>query len=482
MRAKILVSLMFFTLLFPVASSAVTMDLAPEFNPLCWRKDECDKTRADILNKEVKDVKLDTTGWLKEEPCAQEGWGKCLPSGITVTEISFGGKNKFANLGDFLKTNYELALTVAGILAVIMIIVAGVQWVTSGGNSEMITSAKKRIGGALTGLLIAYLSYTILTTINPALVNLRLPQNFMIRPFKITPQYCRETSTGTLFALASKKGEAVNKEKMKDPSVKMEAMTPNSMTCGDNFFIEGGGGSTCMGTACSEKNKTCLPFTTNGSEIANNNPNCEEAQLAVHFTIDPLVKLSELFKIVVDVEDPVWMNKDYNVPFWAVCEAVDSKKLYIGDKWEKWDDNAEEGRKTFMVEKKPYNEYYMLINHLNPNGPSPAHPEDFWNCVEGDKLVGFVFKNEFFVNSNFIDANFSVSENYTGPWQSIEKNGYISIPSLENGVFINAKIDTNNLPSLIKDKWNNPAEMHWDGIGDSYHCVKPGCDDPIFFY
>lgn len=467
---KFLFLIIFFSLLTPVVSLAASTDLAPSFNPICWRKDDCIATRAQILQQEVKGAKADAAGWLQEDPCTGD-WGKCLPSGITVTEIAFGGKKEFANLGDFLKTNFDLAIAVAGILAVIMIIIAGVQWVTSGGNSEMITSAKKRIGGALTGLLIAYLSYTILNTINPALVNLRLPQNFLVRPFKIAPEYCRDIPADSkpLFAEAAKKDEKVDPKKMLDKNLKMVSTTPDQMSCGTKYFIEGGGGATCMGSFCGvNSGKSCLPFTTNGDQIANNIPNCEAAQLAVHFTIDPTVALKEFFTPIGQVEDQEWMSPTYSNPFWAVCETAVSKKLYIGNKWEQWD--TADGRKTIAISKAPYDEYYLLINNLNPHGQKPTFPEDHWKChFSGDKVVGFVFKSEFFLNWSPIDPNFYVSNSYLGPWDSISTNGFISIEDLEKGIFINAKIDLINLPKFAKDNLTEPDELYIDGKESNGH-------------
>ena len=58
-------------------------------------------------------------------------------------------------------------------LAIVLIIVAGLQWTVSGGNPEMIKRAQKRISGALIGLALAVGSYTILYTINPELVEFR---------------------------------------------------------------------------------------------------------------------------------------------------------------------------------------------------------------------------------------------------------------------------------------------------------------------
>ncbi len=76
-------------------------------------------------------------------------------------------------IGEYLSATYRYLIVVAGLVAVIVIIVAGIQWTASGGNSSTIESAKNRIIGALTGLGLAVGSYVILYTINPDLVNFR---------------------------------------------------------------------------------------------------------------------------------------------------------------------------------------------------------------------------------------------------------------------------------------------------------------------
>ncbi|MCX6781679.1 MAG: hypothetical protein NTW66_00945 [Candidatus Magasanikbacteria bacterium] len=145
-------------------------------NPLCWTKDACTMKRQSMLGSSGGSA---ADGWVQEEPCTGE-YGKCLPIGITKTQISFGGTNTFFNAGDFIKNIYNYSLVAIQILAVIVIIIAGAQWITSGGNAEAIGKAKKRIGGAVIGMIIALMSYTILNTINPATVNLRLPQVWLL--------------------------------------------------------------------------------------------------------------------------------------------------------------------------------------------------------------------------------------------------------------------------------------------------------------
>ncbi len=76
-------------------------------------------------------------------------------------------------LGEYLSAIYRYLVVFAGLLAVIIIIISGIQWSASGGNSGTIESAKNRIIGALTGLGLAVGSYIILYTINPELVAFR---------------------------------------------------------------------------------------------------------------------------------------------------------------------------------------------------------------------------------------------------------------------------------------------------------------------
>ncbi|HLC69908.1 MAG TPA: pilin [Patescibacteria group bacterium] len=204
-----------------------TEDVPPELNPICWQQKECEEKRRLILDatgiqgEEYMDEKV-KEGWVpNEEPCNKDGWGKCLPANLTRTEISFGGKNTFTNVGQFLQTNYNYLLGIAAILAVAMIVIAGFQWTASGGNSEMIGSAKKRITGAIIGLFIAYMSFFILNTINPALVNLRLPQTWLIRAQQLADTFCDSVDPSAKLAHAGQGNNLVPFESLKATDFKI---------------------------------------------------------------------------------------------------------------------------------------------------------------------------------------------------------------------------------------------------------------------
>lgn len=72
---------------------------------------------------------------------------------------------------------YTWSIVVAAILAVLMVTLGGYLYMTAGGNAEQSTKGKDFIWQALAGLGILFLSYIILATINPDLVNFNDPFN-----------------------------------------------------------------------------------------------------------------------------------------------------------------------------------------------------------------------------------------------------------------------------------------------------------------
>lgn len=77
-------------------------------------------------------------------------------------------------LPDYLSKLIPIIISVAGILAVVIIVIAGLQYITAAGNTSQIASAKSRIWSAIGGLLLLISSYLILNTINPDLLKLDL--------------------------------------------------------------------------------------------------------------------------------------------------------------------------------------------------------------------------------------------------------------------------------------------------------------------
>lgn len=85
-------------------------------------------------------------------------------------------RGKVDDLADYLGIIYQFLISIVGVVAGVFILVGGFQYLTAGGDAGRVTSAKRRIGNALIGFILALSSYVLLNTINPELVNLKLPQ------------------------------------------------------------------------------------------------------------------------------------------------------------------------------------------------------------------------------------------------------------------------------------------------------------------
>lgn len=76
----------------------------------------------------------------------------------------------------YLMQFYRLFVGSMGLIATVMIMFGGFQWILAAGNTSKIDEAKSTIFSAIAGLLIALGSFTILNFLNPRLVELTVPQ------------------------------------------------------------------------------------------------------------------------------------------------------------------------------------------------------------------------------------------------------------------------------------------------------------------
>ncbi len=87
-------------------------------------------------------------------------------------EVPIGSTTTVYGLADYIGTVYAFGVGIVGVLATVMIMFGGWQWIFAGGNEKIIGSAKEYITSAIIGLVLALGSYLILFTINPQLVEL----------------------------------------------------------------------------------------------------------------------------------------------------------------------------------------------------------------------------------------------------------------------------------------------------------------------
>lgn len=411
----------------------------PELNPFCWKKKDCLEVRKsyELGSPSKEDLESGFVSNASVAPCnggtGDDQWGRCLPAGTTKTQISFGGQDRFASIGEFILVMYKYLVGTASIIATVMIVIAGVQWVTSGGNSETISSAKNRIGGALIGLLIAFLSYFILNTVNPALVNFRLPQVWLVRPQSLIPQFCNQvpgaTSGTTKFYFYSgdsdqKSSVDFNKADREHPVIygQNDSVGFPVFSCGRRFLVENGGTQACFGNVCANSVPRDRYMCNKLGLQSDAQYGCSKGELSIHYFIDYRNDLSEQLslageKLFAGLGGLVisgslrtsWLAP--NQGFWGVCDAGAGQQVYISKDTQRkyplryylanngrevrWNDNTN-GVSILANEKVgEYHEYIISFSKL-------ADPENgVWNCNQGGELVGYLLRNETVAKDSF---------------------------------------------------------------------------------
>ena len=268
---NILFALFIFTFLIPQYTFAFS-------DARCFEEKDCYEKRRELGALDEKSIK----GGFKQTPesiksCGGKSikrkgkdinTGFCLAAGSVETNIKIGGRAQFDDIVDFIIYIHQYAIIVGGILAMIVVIVAGFQLTASGGNSAIIGSAKKRIAGAITGLIILILSFTILQSINPKTLELVLPKIWLLQGVALSPLKCDETiKSDPIYKLVAKQKEylsLIKKPKEWQDAIKVVhddeenrliRETPKGTECGDRYTHKGIAAS-CMGTKC-KGNEVC---------------------------------------------------------------------------------------------------------------------------------------------------------------------------------------------------------------------------------
>ncbi len=264
---KLLVILIALGFIIPLSAEAI--------DQRCWYEEECRKNVEDFFDIPVTEsqkhfIRNETTRELcggDQDSTKKHNIGFCRPGTATQTKISIGGRQEFDGIADFIAFFYKYGIGLAGIFAVIMIIVAGIQWMTSGGNTDAISKAQKRIQGSVIGIILLALSYTILYTINPNLVLLRPPDAWMINRLGVGASYCADlTNERVSDKPAFETGKAPKDDKIKKARYDLvkdwvsptstaniqPSPTANPAHCGYDYFVEKTGALTCTGVFCSK--------------------------------------------------------------------------------------------------------------------------------------------------------------------------------------------------------------------------------------
>lgn len=231
----------------------------------CWKKQDCEQTGfGKFIGPNIETKEACKT----EKDASNNQIGFCLPTKQAQMGLNWGeaggAKSTYTHIGEFIQWIYKYGIVVAGILAVMMIIKAGFDWIISGGNQEMVSGAHKKIGNAMMGLFLAVMAYFVLNLINPYLVNFRLPNVWMINTAGLVPPYCDQIKDKEFHFAKS----AADKEYLYTYAKAMQngfkKYNEIKTECGKEYYVEGSNGLTCGGTVCDKIDNsvaTCIPNT-----------------------------------------------------------------------------------------------------------------------------------------------------------------------------------------------------------------------------
>ena len=163
--------------------SAVSCD---QCTPNCLTTNPGTDQASNIARQKCEQSCLGSCGKPAESPTAPQVGTPYDPSTISFSanvpigkfkDCTFSGSATGGNncLGIYIQAWYGFALGTLGILATFMIMFAGFKYLTSRGDTKAISEAKTLIVSAVSGLILAFLIYTILNIINPNLLIIKMP-------------------------------------------------------------------------------------------------------------------------------------------------------------------------------------------------------------------------------------------------------------------------------------------------------------------
>lgn len=88
---------------------------------------------------------------------------ECIENNTIAAGGFFGDPR--TNLPEFIGNVLKFLLTLVGSIFLLLIIYAGIQWMTAGGNTDQVKKASQTIRNSVIGLIIIVLSYAVTITV-----------------------------------------------------------------------------------------------------------------------------------------------------------------------------------------------------------------------------------------------------------------------------------------------------------------------------
>jgi hypothetical protein len=127
------------------------------------------------LAQEDKSLEFTPQVTIPGESVFQEG--SKIPVGVSKTSPNESGRlvtTMYSNLlPRYIQAIYNYGIGIAAFLALAMIVAGGLIWLTSGGSTDKISTARSMIVSAIIGLILLLGTYTLLQIVSPALLSFK---------------------------------------------------------------------------------------------------------------------------------------------------------------------------------------------------------------------------------------------------------------------------------------------------------------------
>lgn len=152
----------------------------PENSQLCWTEYECTTQVDSAQDGSSAGTEGLAYEWGGQSASCISGEGPCYKPVPPVTlGVAIADMTSATDLPSYLNAIYNWLIPAGALLAIIMIMLGGLQYALAHGDKGKITKATDRIKNALIGMILLMFTFAILNLIDPNLVtfnNLRVPQ------------------------------------------------------------------------------------------------------------------------------------------------------------------------------------------------------------------------------------------------------------------------------------------------------------------
>ncbi len=236
-----------------MVACATSAEYFPSNNKLCFTPEQCGLMSKD--EKGVSQAKWDGPNPDKQPPECMHGMFYCYPD-VKKAEanlsVKIGGVSKISDLGQYVNILYQWMLGVAGVIAIVMIMIGGLQWVLSPAVGD-IKKAQDRIQNGIIGLILLFCIVLILKVVNPQLLTITVPKLPLIRTLEIAGgKTCKQFEAEGYTVVPENKDH--------------KSGEPDEKLCGNMGLVTTGktgkevvSGTTCQYVECNSGNET-LPY------------------------------------------------------------------------------------------------------------------------------------------------------------------------------------------------------------------------------